>query len=104
MTIRIEDFISVSKKMVTEFYNTFMSQTDEKLSINDIIVVGFHKSPDCYRIILETPDMDSLFYEVIWDAEKGEIQSYTYKKTDSLKRKKDERRYKNSKYYREKIN
>ena len=99
MRIRLEDFISVSKNMVTEFYNMFIDQTDEKLSINDLNVIGFHNSPDCYRILIETPAEDGLIYEVIYDTEKGELQSYTYKKTNSMRRK----HYKNSKYFREKI-
>lgn len=98
MIIRLEDFISVSKNMVTEFYNLFLDQTNEKISIKDIVVVGFHETPDGYRILLETPMEDGLFYEVIYDTEKKELRSYTFRKT---KRVRCKNRYKNSKYYRE---
>lgn len=100
MLIRKEDFISVSKNMVTEFYNLFLDQTNEKLSINDLRVVGFHDTPDCLRILIETPTDDGLIYEVIYDTENGELHSYTYRKTNGAKRKKY---YKNSKYYRERV-
>lgn len=101
MIIRKDDFISVSKRMVTEFYNIFLDQTNNKLSMNDITVIGFHETPDGYRMLLETPAEDGLIYEVIYDLEDGSLHSYTFKKTKGSRRKKG--LYKNSKYYREKI-
>lgn len=99
MTIRKEDFIAVSKNMVIEFYNLFIDKTNEKILISDLNVIGFHETPECYRILIETPTEDGLIYEVVYDIENGEFHSYTYRKTNSMRRK----HYKNSKYYREKI-
>lgn len=99
MTIRKADFISVSKNMVTEFYNLFIDQ-NEKISIKDVKVVGFHETPDCYRILIETPTEDGLIYEIIYDTENEELHSYTYKKITDMRRK----HYKNSRYSREELN
>lgn len=74
------EFISVAKNMVTEYFNVFVDKEDLKISVNDICVVGFHDTPESYRIILSTPRSDDFFYEVVYDKNTKGLYSYAYRK------------------------
>lgn len=73
-----QEFISVAKRMVTEYINVFINKG--KISVGDVCVIGFHDTPDHYRILLSVPASDEFYYEVVYDKNTTGIHSYAYKK------------------------
>lgn len=89
-----EKFISVSKRMVTEYYNRYVTKNNpngEKASMNNISVIGFYNKSGNYRLLLSTPTSDGLYYEVTYDKNTDEINSYAYKKVGKNNNGKNER-------------
>lgn len=76
------EFIQVSKMMVKESFNRHICDTSktEKISANDVEVIGFHEDPNGYKILLQTPISDGLYYGVSYDINTDNLNSYTYKK------------------------
>lgn len=74
------EFIIVAKNMVTEYFNVFVNNEETKMGVNDICVVGFHDTPENYRILLTTPKIDEFFYEVVYDKNTKGLHSYAYRK------------------------
>lgn len=72
-----QEFINVSKNMVAEYINTF---GENKISMRDVYVVGFHDTPENYRILLSTQASDEFYYEVIYKKDTKGIHSYVYRK------------------------
>ena len=71
------DFISVSKRMVKEYYNRYVAGTDdEQIRLRGITVIGFSNTDGNYKIILSTPKSDGVIYKVTYNRDKDEIKSY----------------------------
>lgn len=76
------EFIRISKRMVKEYFNRYICELNsvKKISVNDVEVVGFSNESDSYRLILQTPDSDDLYYGVTYNKDTDTLYSYTYKK------------------------
>ena len=76
------EFISVSKRMVAEYLNRFdkSENVNQKITIRDVCVVGFHCTPDHLRILLSVPTSDEFYYEVVYDKHTNGLHSYIYNK------------------------
>lgn len=76
------ELIDVSKRMVREYYNRYVEEKEglNKISLDDVEVIGFHDETNNYRILLSTPTTDGIYYEVVYDCETNELRSYVYRK------------------------
>lgn len=74
-----QEFINLSKNMVKEYVNAFSEE--RKVLIKNVYVIGFHDTPDNYRILLSIEATDDFFYEVVYDKNKKGIHSYVFKQT-----------------------
>ena len=90
------ELIDVSKRMVREYYNRYVMEEKEgleKISLNDVEVIGFHEDGNDYRVLLSTPTTDGLYYEVVCDRKTNEMKSYAYKKAKEKAQVKDKGYY-----------
>lgn len=81
------EFISVSKRMVKEYFNRYLDK-DNRLSSKDIQIIGFNEEENRYGALLIIPDKDvtchQVIYEVVYNIDSDSIQSYIYNSMDSL--------------------
>ena len=74
------EFISVSKRMVKEYFNRYVDNTggSRKITSRDVVVIDFQDEPDAYRILLVTMTPETLFYGVTYYKDTNKIHSYIY--------------------------
>lgn len=76
------EFIYTSKRMLKEYINRYVNKENGKrITVHDVLVIGFHDESDMYRILLSVPTSEDLFYGVTYDKSKDELYSYIYRKT-----------------------
>lgn len=81
------DFISVSKRMVKEYYNRYVAKTDEEqIRLRNVHVVGLSDINGDYKIILSTPNFDGTIYKVTYDKIKDEIKSHIEKMSTGFRK------------------
>jgi hypothetical protein len=75
-------FISICKQMVKEYFNRYICDEKglQKITHNQVEVIGFQEDCTCYRAILVTPTDDGLYYGVTYNKYTKDFDSYTYKK------------------------
>lgn len=73
------EFIHVSKMMVKESCNRKLEKT-QRITINEVEVIGFHENPNGYRLLLQSPTSEGIYYGVSYDKSTDELRSYIYKK------------------------
>ena len=76
-----QEFINLSKNMVAEYINAFTDKEniDRKITMKDVYPVGFHDTPENFRMILSVLGSDDFYYEVIYKKDTKGIYSYVYR-------------------------
>ena len=80
------EFITISKRMVKEYFNRYENKTSDiqRITTRDVQVFGFNEDDDKYSILLTTPASDQNFYGVTYSKSTDELHSYIYKKVGKM--------------------
>lgn len=74
------EFITVSKRMVREYFNRYVKEVGARnIVLNDVRVIDFRDRTDNYKVLLTTWTSD-LYFGVTYYKDTNKIRSYMYKK------------------------
>jgi hypothetical protein len=79
-----KEFVSLCKKIVTEYANKHLDKTDQKqITENDVFVVWLCKTLQNNKALLSTTLFDGMYYEITYNGDKKECYVDAYKKWEN---------------------
>lgn len=81
-----EQFISICKEKVAEYFNQHTDKTDnvEPMKSLDVYVVWYCKTLQNHKALLSTPVHDGMYYECTYNGDTNELYFDAYKKFQNI--------------------
>ena len=80
-----EEFVTLCKKHVVNYFNENADKTDQKqISENDVFVVRSCKALQNNKVLLSTNVPDGMYYELTYNGDKHELYFDAYKKWENI--------------------
>lgn len=81
-----EQFISICKEKVAEYFNNHIDKTDsvEPMKGSDVYTVWYCKTLQNHKALLSTPVPDGMYYECTYNGDTNELYFDAYKKFQNI--------------------
>ena len=79
-----KDFVSIVKKLVTDYTNEHLDKSDNKqITEDDVFIVWLCKTLQNNKALVSTTLFDGMYYEVTYNGDKKQIYFDAYKKFEN---------------------